>query len=87
MSAAAFASDRKTNRAVSFEFVVIGEAVARLPEAFTSRYPDLPWQEMNAVRNYAVHEYFRLSLDVLWAIVTDDLPTLRQALMRIRDQV
>jgi uncharacterized protein with HEPN domain len=44
-----FAEDRKTNRAVSFELVVIGEAVSRLSEDFEKRYPDLPWREMNAV--------------------------------------
>ena len=55
-----FAGDRKTNRAVSFELVVIGEAVSRLSEDVEKRYADLPWREMNAVRNYAVHEYLGL---------------------------
>ena len=78
-----FAGDRKTNRAVSFELVVIGEAVSRLSEDVEKRYADLPWREMNAVRNYAVHEYFRLSLPILWQIASVELPQLLERLQKI----
>ncbi len=82
-----FAEDRKTNRAVSFELVVIGEAVSRLSEDFEKRYPDLPWREMNAVRNYAVHEYFRLSLPILWQIASVELPQILERLQRIYAEI
>jgi uncharacterized protein with HEPN domain len=82
-----FAEDRKTNRAVSFELVVIGEAVSRLSEDFEKRYSDLPWREMNAVRNYAVHEYFRLSLPILWQIASMELPQILERLQKIYAEI
>ena len=72
-----FMQDRRTIRAVSFEFVVIGEAVANLPRNLRELHPQLPWQELNAVRNYAVHEYFRLSAQILWTIISQELPSVR----------
>ena len=78
-----FAKDAKTIRAVTYEFVVMGEAVARLPEEFLEAYPHLPWRAIKALRNYAVHEYFRLSPQVLWQIVSEELEPLKRELERI----
>jgi uncharacterized protein with HEPN domain len=78
-----FAKDAKTLRAVTYEFVVMGEAVARLPEEFLEAYPHLPWRAIKALRNYAVHEYFRLSPQVLWQIVSEELEPLRGCRKRV----
>ncbi|MGL4608787.1 MAG: HepT-like ribonuclease domain-containing protein [Trueperaceae bacterium] len=86
MSYEDFSQDRKTIRAVSYEFIVMGEAVRALEDT-TKRYPDLPWKELSAVRNYATHEYFRLSLPILWNIITKELPELLGKLESIRDEL
>jgi uncharacterized protein with HEPN domain len=49
MSFETFSQDRKTIRAVSYELIVMGEAVRTL-EHITHTYSDIPWKELNAVR-------------------------------------
>ncbi|MCY3017750.1 MAG: DUF86 domain-containing protein [Planctomycetota bacterium] len=74
---AGFERDVKTQAAVLYELTVIGEAVRRLPEAFTSLHPELPWREIAGMRNRLIHEYHRVELAKVWRVVQDDLPTLQ----------
>jgi uncharacterized protein with HEPN domain len=76
MTFAEFATDLKTIRAAAFEIGVIGEAASRIPAGVRSRYPDVPWDKMQAVRNVIVHEYFRLDVAILWQTITQNLPPL-----------
>lgn len=55
---------------------VIGEAASRLPVEVLEAYPDIPWHEMRGMRNLLIHEYFGLSLPIVWRTVTHDLPPL-----------
>lgn len=80
-----FQADRRTQRAVAYEVVVIGEAAKNLPDELRARHADLPWAQMAAVRNRAVHEYFRVSVPILWDIATRDLPALATSLRAVLD--
>ena len=42
--------------------------------------PEIDWAAIKGLRNRIVHEYFDLSLSVIWAIVKNDLPVLAQQL-------
>jgi uncharacterized protein with HEPN domain len=45
---------------------------------FIKQYPELPWAQMRAMRNIAIHQYFFVDLEVVWTTVRDDFPKLRQ---------
>jgi len=62
---------------------VVGEAAGRLSETTRHMAPEIPWYEMIAMRNRLVHGYFAVDLDILWTVVTDDLPELIDALERL----
>jgi uncharacterized protein with HEPN domain len=62
---------------------VIGEAANRLSENTRESAPEVPWHEIIAMRNRLVHGYFAVDLDILWTVVTDDLPELIDALDRL----
>jgi len=47
------------------------------------RYPDIPWSEIVGLRNRLIHGYDEVDFDILWQIVTDDLPPLVTALEKI----
>ena len=55
---------------------VIGEAAGRLTSATRESEPEIPWPEIIAMRNRLVHGYFSVDLDILWTVVTDDIPHL-----------
>jgi len=42
-------------------------------------HPSVPWSAAARMRDRLVHHYFDIDLDVLWATVTVDLPTLLRA--------
>jgi len=76
MDLQAFIGDERTVDAVLRNLTVIGEAAGHLPEDFLARHPDLPVAEMKGMRNVVVHEYFGVSVTILWETVEHDLPPL-----------
>lgn len=74
---AAFLRDEKTADSVVRNLEVIGEAAARLSEAFRNRHPDVPWRQIVGLRNRIVHAYFDVDLELVWQIVTVELLDLK----------
>lgn len=50
---------------------ILGEATGAVTPEFRSKYPDLPWSKMKAMRNWLAHAYFDINLDILWNVVQD----------------
>jgi uncharacterized protein with HEPN domain len=59
---------------------VLGEAANRIPPAEQGRHPGIPWAEIVGLRNRLIHGYDQIDLDVVWQIVTVDLPALVHSL-------
>jgi len=76
-------SDPVVIRAVAFELITIGEAVRSLPLGFKNDNPHIPWGSMQGIRNILVHEYYRLDEEILWKTITDNIPSLIEALRKI----
>lgn len=85
----AFSADRRTNLTVIRALEIIGEAARHIPASVRRLYPQVPWQDMVAMRNKLIHDYFGVDLEVLWRTVQEDLPRLsdaiRQALANTED--
>ncbi|MBN2313986.1 MAG: DUF86 domain-containing protein [Sedimentisphaerales bacterium] len=41
------------------------------------RLLDIPWSKIVGMRNVLIHSYFGIDLDVVWSVVEDDLPELK----------
>ena len=72
----AFCADTRTVDAVVRNLEIIGEASNGIPEDEKLLRPDIDWRAIKGLRNRIVHEYFGLSLSVIWAVVQMDLPEL-----------
>ncbi len=81
-----FERNEMMNSAVLQKLMVIGEAAARLPKAFTSRFPEIPWVDIIAFRNIAVHEYFAIRWDIVWIAATEEVPVLKEQIEQILRQ-
>ncbi len=62
---------------------IIGEASRTVSDVFQEKYPEIPWQRITGTRNRLAHGYVDVDLDVIWTIVTKDLPPLIRLLKRI----
>lgn len=80
MNFKAFCADPRTVDAVVRNLEIIGEASNGVPEDQKLLRPDIDWRAIKGLRNRIVHEYFGLSLSVIWAVVQQDLPALAQQL-------
>ena len=47
-----------------------------MPGAIPDRHPNLPCRKILSARNRLIHGYDFVDLDILWGIVTGDLPAL-----------
>ena len=67
-------SDEKLALALVRLLEIFGEAATGLSEAFKEKHPDIPWRSVIGTRNRLIHGYFDVDLDIVWNIVTRDLP-------------
>lgn len=59
---------------------MLGEAACQIPQASRDASPCVPWAQIIGLRHRLVHAYDQINLDILWTIVTADLPPLISAL-------
>ncbi len=71
-----FAGNIEKQDAVARRLEIIGESVKRLPKDLRDQHPDVPWREIAGARDVLVHEYFRIDVDLAWAMVKQDVPEL-----------
>ena len=78
-----FAQDDRTVDAVVRNLEVIGEAARQIPSEVRERYPEVPWRRVIGLRNVVVHEYFAVDMEIVWTVVRQSLPELKEALRRM----
>ena len=47
-----------------------------------ARLSDVPWQDMRDLRNLLIHEYFGVSVAIIWETISRDLRPVREAIRR-----
>ena len=75
-----FLHDERTVDAVVRNLEILGEASRQLPDEFVAQHPEVPWRLIAGLRNRIVHDYFGLDLEILWQIISRDIPPLRTQL-------
>lgn len=80
---AEFLGDPKTQDAVVRNLEVIGEAVRGVSRETREAHPEVPWRQIAGTRDRIIHGYFKVSLKIVWDIVRNDLPHLRETVAAI----
>ncbi|WP_276502388.1 HepT-like ribonuclease domain-containing protein [Terrimonas pollutisoli] len=78
-----FSNHFMTIEACLYNIQVIGEAVSRLPETVKQSEPNIPWALIKGMRNRLIHEYFGTDLQLVWNVITNELPSLKTGLNKI----
>ena len=68
-----FCADEKTQDAVIRNLEIIGEAARALPEEVRLRAPHVEWRKLIGLRNLLIHQYFGVSLHIVWDVVANYL--------------
>ncbi|NUM74764.1 DUF86 domain-containing protein [candidate division KSB1 bacterium] len=75
-----FENDELVQTWVLRHLQIIGEASRQLSEDFRKRHSDIPWSKMIGMRNILVHRYFGIDPVVVWAVVENELPKLKEVI-------
>jgi len=52
--------------AVTRNIEIIGEAANKLSPSFVDAHPDIPVSDMVNMRNFLIHQYFRIDPEIVW---------------------
>ncbi|MCP2729743.1 HepT-like ribonuclease domain-containing protein [Limnofasciculus baicalensis] len=76
----AFLSDDKTQSAIVFQLIIIGEAVKGLSLELRTQHPEIPWSLIARMRDNLIHGYDDIDLDEVWKTSDEDIPGLLASL-------
>jgi uncharacterized protein with HEPN domain len=71
-----FLKDYKTQSAVLYQLIVIGEAVKRLSIEFRDQHSNIPWSLIAGMRDHLIHGYDVVDWEEVWKTATCDVPDL-----------
>ncbi len=79
-----FRKDIRTQDAVMRNLEIVGEATKNISTSFRKRYPNIPWKQMAALRDRLIHHYFGVNLDIVWDVITEELPKVADQIEAVR---
>jgi uncharacterized protein with HEPN domain len=80
-----FFNNKEKQYSVLRAFEIIGEASRKISLEFKKSHGDLPWKKMIAMRDKLIHDYFQVSLEIVWETIINDLPDLKSQLESLMD--
>jgi len=81
-----FLVDEKAKRAFARSFEIIGEAAKKIPEDFKLSHNDIEWSALARLRDKLIHHYFGVDYELVWNIVKEDVPALKNKLIKLLKQ-
>ena len=78
-----FVADHKSQDAILYNLIIIGEAANQVSEEFQEEHYTIPWSSMIGTRNIIVHGYDQVKLQIVWEILQRDLEHLKQEILSV----
>lgn len=85
LDAESFAPGQMAYEAILRRLEIIGEAAGHIPQEARNLTQDILWRDIVALRNRLAHGYFAIERDILWNLVTVELPITLDKLKALRE--
>ncbi len=82
----AFEQDELIQTWILHHLQIIGEAVRALSTELTQKHREIAWSKIVGMRNILVHNYFSIDAAIVWAVIENDLPVLKQQINKLLDE-
>lgn len=66
-----------------FNISQLGEISNKIDESFEEKHPQIPWRQLYGLRNRIIHDYEGVNLKLVWEIIEEDLPGLKEELLKL----
>lgn len=67
----------------------IGEGINRinrvLPGYLSAYFPEIPWKAVIGMRNHIAHGYFELDADLIFEVIKEEIPILKETIVKAID--
>lgn len=73
---AGYDGDENLRLALIYLVQVIGEAARNISREYCDLHPEIPWADIVGMRHKVVHDYLGVDEEIVWQVVTKDLPAL-----------
>ena len=78
-----FYQNSEKQDAVLRRLEIIGEAVKHISDDIRDEYDEVPWRKIAGMRDIIIHEYFGVTLSMIWVVAQRDLPDLKSKIQDI----
>ncbi len=78
-----FFRDETLQRAFVRSIEIIGEATKKIPQDFRQKHSQIEWRAMAGMRDRLIHDYFGIDYEIVWDVVANKVPTLKQEIEKI----
>ncbi len=78
-----FSAEEMRQDAVIRQLEIIGEATNKLSPQFGQTNPNFPLRQAISMRNFLIHGYDEIELNIVWKTIQENLPLLQESVEQI----
>lgn len=79
-----FIDDEQLIDAILFRLIQMTENIKKLSTSFKEKYYEISWNDIVGFRNRIVHEYGKTDYTIVYEVVSNDIPNLKEVLLKIK---
>ena len=82
-----FEENSEKQDAVIRRIEIIGEAVKNISMETRNKYPHIRWREIAGMRDVVIHQYFGVTVGLVWRVATSEIRDLKEKIEEIINEI